>query len=148
MIQLIQLQQASMKGASLLQTVSLRLTACCWRNNKGSCQRNNKGSCWRCRCAKAGNICSNCLPVQHGHCMNNEGIRNKSVISNTTTINCKFTNFSQMYWQIQHRHIPIKLLIQPLVMPSPFLTSMFPTVSLYLIAVGVTTRVAADSADV
>ena len=56
--------------------------------------------------------------------------------------------FSQIHWQIQQRHMPIKLLSQLLVMPSPFLTSLFPTVSLYLIAVGIMTRVAVDTADV
>ena len=69
-------------------------------------------------------------------------------MSNTTTINNESTNVLQTYWQIQHRHMPIKLLSQQLVIPSPALTSLFPTVSRYLIAVGVTTSVAVGTAQV
>ena len=60
----------------------------------------------------------------------------------------KIPVISEIYWQIQLRHIRMKLLSQWLVMPSPFLTNLFLTVSLYLIAVNVTTSVAVDTADV
>ena len=105
------------------------------------CRCNDKGRCRRCRCVKAGSVWTNCLPLQHGHCMNNNisGINLSWAIRPLITTTLPM--FSQIYRQIQ-RHMPIKLLIQPLVMPSPVLTSLFPTVSLYLIAVGVTTRVA------
>ena len=53
---------------------------------------NDKGSCRCCRCVKAGNICTSCLLLQQGQCMNNEYIRNTSLTSNTTTNNNKPTN--------------------------------------------------------
>ena len=58
----------------------------------GCCQCNNKGSCLRSMYVKAGNTCTNCLLLQQAHCMNNKHIRNKSLTSNTITINNEFTN--------------------------------------------------------
>ena len=56
------------------------------------CRCNDKGSCWRCRCVKAGNICTNCLPLQHNNCMTNKHITNASLMSNSTTIKNESTN--------------------------------------------------------
>ena len=85
MIQLIQLQQARMKGATLLLTVDCKPTSDC-------CRCYGKGSCWRCKSVKAWNIGASCLPLQHGHCMNNKHIRNTSLTSNMTTIINESTN--------------------------------------------------------
>ena len=57
--------------------------------------------------------------------------------------NKDFVNISVGKWEATKN-----LHIQPLVMPSPFLTSLFQTVSLFLIAVSVTTRVPVDTSDV
>ena len=55
-----------------------------------------------------------------------------------------------LIWKVMNSNeaTAIKLLSQLLVMPSPFLTSLFWIVSLYVIAVAVTTRVTVDHADV
>ena len=82
MIQSIQLQEARMKGANLLLNVSL------WLTSVGVTTR--VYSCWCCSCMKAGSIGTSCLPLLHGHCMNNIyiyiDIWNTSLTSNTTTI--------------------------------------------------------------
>ena len=88
------------------------------------------------------------LLLHYDHWLNNKHIRNISLTRNTTTINNKFTYVLQ---NLLANSIPpnaIKLLNQPPVIPSPFLTCLFPTVSLYLIAAGLITRVAVDAADV
>ena len=138
MIQLIQLQQVHMKAASLLLTVSLCLTAV-----GVTMSVYDVGV----RCT-AGKICINCVPLQHDYCMdkNISGLHLSQAIQPPWTTN--LPTFSQNSRRIQQRQMPIKLLSQPLVMPSPFLTSLFPTVSLFLIGVDVTTRVAVDAADV
>lgn len=34
------------------------------------CRCNNTGKCLCCSCAKAGSLCTNCLPLKRGHCRN------------------------------------------------------------------------------
>ena len=59
------------------------------------CRCNDKGSCRHCRCVKLGNICANCLLLQHDHWINNKHIRNTSLTSSTTTMNNESTNVHQ-----------------------------------------------------
>ena len=56
------------------------------------CLCNDKCTCRRCRSVKFGNICTNCLLLQHGCCMNNKHTRNTFLMSNRITINNKSTN--------------------------------------------------------
>ena len=100
------------------------------------CWCNNKGSFRRCRCLKARNICPGCLPLQHDHCMNNKNIRSTFLTSNTTTIKNDSTN--PLPNLLANSTPPHANQVSQLaaVMPSAFLTSLFPTASLYLIAVG------------
>ena len=113
MIQLIQLKQARMNGASQLPTVSLHLTAV------GITTRVAVGA------SKVRKLETFALIV-HRYSTRNAWITNISGIHLSRAIRPPLTTnlptFSQIYWQIQHRHMPINLLSQPLVIPSPFLT--------------------------
>ena len=128
-----------MKGASLLLTVSLHLT------DVGVTTRVavSTADVWK--------LQTFALTV-YSYSTSTAWITNMSGIPLSLAIRAplktKLAMFSKIYWQIPHRHMPIKLLSQPLVMPWAFLTSLFSTVSLYLIAVSVTTRVAVNPADV
>ena len=112
------------------------------------CRCNNKGSCRCCRCVKDGNICTNCLLPQHGNCMNNKDIRNTFLKSNTTAINNESTNVLPNLLANSTLPHANQITQSAASHASPFLTSLFPTVSPYLIPVGVMTRVAVDFADV
>ena len=56
------------------------------------CRCNDKSSCRRCSCVKAGDICTNCLPLRRGHCVNSERRLTTAITSNTTSINTATTN--------------------------------------------------------
>ena len=139
MIQLIQVQHARMKGANQFPNVSLRLTAVRVTTRVAL------------DAADVRKLETFALTVYHygtatAWITNISGIHlSRATRPPLTTI---LPMFSRIYWQIQHCHMPIKSLSQLLLLPSPFLTSLFPTLSLYLIAVGVTTRVAVNAADV
>ena len=111
------------------------------------CRCNDKGSCRHCRCVKAGNICTNCLLLQHSHCMNNKHIRNKFLKSNTTTISNEFNNVLPnllAIWTPPHAN----QITQSAASHAFTFSKLFPTVILYLIAFGVRKSVAVDAADV
>ena len=114
MIQLIQLQQARMKGASLLPTVSLRLTAV------GVTTRVAFGDAdvWK---RETFLLFVYCYSTATTWITNISGIHYSWAIRPPLTTN--LPTFSQIFSQIQHRHMPIKLLSLPLVMPWPFLTT-------------------------
>ena len=139
MIQLFQLQQARRKWASLLLVLSLCLTAVSVTTRIAVAA------------ADVWNLETFALMV-YSYITTTAWKADISGIHLSRAIQPPLTTIlpmsSQIYCQIQHSNMPIILLSQPLVMPSPFLTSLFPTVSLYLIAVSVTTRVTVNAADV
>ena len=128
-----------MKGASLLLTVSLCLTALSATTRVAV----GPANVWK---------LEKFAPIVYRYSPATAWITNKSKIHFSQAIRPPLTTnlptFFHIYWQIQHRHMPLKLLSQPLVMPSPFLTTLFQTVSLFLITAGVMTNVAVDAADV
>ena len=136
---MIQLQQARMKGANLLLTLSLRLTAV----GVTTIVAVGDANVWKLEIFA---LIAYHYSTATTWITNESGIHPSKAIQPPLTTNLRA--FSQIYWQIQHRHMRIKVLGHPLVMPSLFLTRLFLSVSLFLIAVVVTTRVIVDTVDV
>ena len=79
--------------------------------------------------------------------MNNKDIRNTSLKSNTIAINNESTNVLPNLLANSTPPHANQITQSAASHASPFLTSLFPTVSLYLIPVSVMTGVAVDFAD-